>query len=106
MEEWSKTLALAPVMAVRKTLEATAQLALDLESDCRLAPKRHWKSHLPFFKHPRLRDNFYVGDFCPSAKSAQDYACAQKLAGKETGRWEGRAMKKESRTPQLLQDFV
>ena len=93
-------------MVIRKTLEATTQLALDLDSDNRAIPKRHHKSRFPFFKHPRFRDEFHADNFYRDVRSAQNHTCAQMFTGNETGHWEVHPMKKESHVLQSLQDFV
>ena len=63
MEEWTKRLALAPYRVIRKILEATTHVTLDVESYNRTIPKRHFKSRFPFFKNPRLWDEFHADAF-------------------------------------------
>ena len=87
MEEWSKWLALVPEKVIKKNLEAAIQLALDLESDKRTMPKRHFKSRFSFFKCPRLRDKFDTDPFFPYIRSSQNRTCVQTLMGKDTGCW-------------------
>ena len=85
VDKWINRLALDPEKSIKNTLEETAQLALNLESDNRTMPKRHHKSRFPFFKHPRLRDEFHDDEFYPDVRSAQNHACAQTLTGKHAG---------------------
>ena len=69
---------------IKKTLEATAQLALNLETCNRTMTKRHRESGFTCFKHPRLKDEFHADEFCPDVTSAQNHTCVQTLTGKDT----------------------
>ena len=89
-----------------KALVATAQLAINAESDNRSMPRRHFKSRFPFFKHPRLRDEFHVDTFNLDVKTAQNHACAQIFMGKGTSCWEVCPLKKDSHALTSLQDVV
>ena len=96
IEEWLKRLAMVPKEVVLKTLAATTQLAINVDLDNRSVPRRHFKSRLPFFKHLRLRDEFYADAFYPDIETAQNYTCAQICMGKDTGYWEVCPSKKDS----------
>ena len=96
MKEWKNRLALAPDETINHAFDNTTQLAMSIESDNRALPRRHCKHRLPFFKHPRLRDEFHVDEFYPSVSSAQNHTCAETFTGKETCYWYFYPMNKES----------
>ena len=81
-------LSLAPEKIIKKTLEDTAQLALNLYLDNKTTCKRHCKSAFPFFKHPRLKYEFHEDEFYPDVRSAQNDTFAQNFTGKDTERWQ------------------
>ena len=99
-------MALAPDDIINHALDNATQLAMSIESDNSEMPRRHLKSRFPFFKHPRLRDEFHTDGFYPSVRSAQNQTCARMLTGKNVGYWEGHPMNKESHSLRSLQDFV
>ena len=99
-------MALAPDEVVNHDLENTTQLAIEVESHHRSVPRRHYKSRFPFFKHPRLKDEFHTDAFFPSVRSAQNHTCAQTLTGKGTGHWEVFPINKDSHSLRSLQNFV
>ena len=106
IEEWRKRLALAPDETMSHDLDNSTQLAIGVESDNRSVSRRHCKSRFPFFKYPRLNDEFHTDSFFPSARLAQNCTCAQAFAGKGAGRWEVCPMSRESHSLRSLQDFV
>ena len=50
LDEWRDRLALAPEEVIRKTLEATTQMAMTVEAENRDIPCRHYISRFPFLK--------------------------------------------------------
>ena len=76
LEEWKKRLALAPEDVIKKTLENTTQLAIEVDTDNRSVPRQYYKARFPFFKFPRLRDEFHADAFFPDARSAQNHTYA------------------------------
>ena len=75
LEERKKRLALAPEDIIKKTLENTTQLAIEVDTDNRSVLRRHYKARFPFFKFSRLRDEFHTDTFFPDARSAQNHTC-------------------------------
>jgi len=63
LQEWRKRLAMAPEDIIRKTFDATTQLALSVEVNNRLVPRQHHKSRFPFLREKRIRDEFQTDTF-------------------------------------------
>ena len=59
LEEWRKRLVLAPEDVVRKTFEATTQLAMSVEVNNRTIPRQHYKSRFPYLQESRVNDVFH-----------------------------------------------
>ena len=87
---------LAPDDIIKKTLENMMQLAIEVDTDNRSVLRQHYKARFPFFKFPRLRDEFHTDIFFPDARSAQNHTCAQIFIGKETDYWEVCLIKREA----------
>ena len=91
---------------IYKTLDATTQLALHIESDNRSTSRCYYKSRFPFFKHKRLNDEFHTGIFYPDYITAQRHKCIQIFSGKYTGYWKVHQMRREANALLFLQDFA
>ena len=105
MEEWRNRLALAPDDVIRKTFQATTQMAPTVEVENRLIPRQHHKSRFPFLKEKRLNDEFHSDTFFPTVKSNQGHTCSQIFLGKNTDYMSVYPMKRESHSFVALQDF-
>ena len=105
MEEWRKRLALAPEDVVRKTFEATTQLALSVEVENRLIPRQHFKSRFPFLREKRVNDIFHSDTFFPSVTTNQNETCSQLFFGKNTDYMFVKPLKSESQSHTALEDF-
>ena len=105
IEEWRKRLVLALDNEMSRALGSTTQLAIDIDSYNRAVPRRHCKCRFPFFKNPRLRDEFHTDYFFPSVRLVQNHACVQTPIEKNTEHWEVCPMIKESHSLRSLLDF-
>ena len=66
IDEWQTRLGLAPKDIIKKTFEATPQLAMNVEIENRAVGRRHYKSRLPFLSEKRLNDEFHTDTYFPS----------------------------------------
>ena len=105
MTDWRKRLAMVPEDIVRKTLDATTQLALSIETENRMGGRRHYKSRFPFLKEKRLNDQFHSDTFFPSANTNKGETCSQLFVGRDSNYMYVHPMKKESHSAEALQDF-
>jgi hypothetical protein len=105
MDEWRKRLALAPEDVIRKTFEATTQLAMSVEAENRDIPRRHYKSRFPFLREKRVNDIFHSDTFFPSVHTNNGETCSQLFLGRNTDYMYVQPMKKESHSFIALQDF-
>ena len=85
IEEWSKSLVLAPDDMINDAFYNTTQLAMLEDSDNYILLRWCLKSRFPFFKHPMLIDEFHTETFYYSIRSSQNHTSAKTLAGKDTG---------------------
>ena len=69
LEEWKKRLALALEDIIKKTLENTTQLAIEVDMDNRSVPRRYYTARFSFFKFLRLRDKFDTDTFYLDVRS-------------------------------------
>ena len=76
-EEWRKRLAMAPEDVIRKTFEATTQLAMSVEAENRLVPRQHYKSRFPSLREKRVKYDFYSDTFFPSVTTNNNETCSQ-----------------------------
>ena len=105
MIDWRKRLAFAPEDIVRKTFQATTQMAMNVEAETRMSGRRHYKSRFPFLRERRVNDVFHSDTFYPTVKSKSGDTCSQIFFGRETDYMSVHPMKKESHSFEALQDF-
>ena len=105
LETWQKRLAMAPFDVIRKTFEATTQMAPTIEVENRSVARDHFKSRFPFFKWKRLNDEFHSDTFFPSVNTNQGHTCSQLFIGKDTDYMDVYPMRTESQSYSALQDF-
>ena len=105
LEEWRSRLALAPADVVRKTIQATTQLAMSVEVENREVGRRHFKSRFPFLRERRLNDEFHTDTFFPSVKTRKGHTCSQLFIGRNTDYMHVNLLKTESHSSQALKDF-
>lgn len=103
--EWSKRLALAPQDVIRKTMDATTQMAMRVEAESRIDPRRHRISRFPFLREKRLNDEFHTDTFFPSVVTSKKETCSQIFLGKKTDYMDVYPLKTESHAFTALQDF-
>ena len=96
---------MAPEDVVRKTFQATTQMAMSVESDNRSIPRRHYKSRFPFLREKRINDTFHSDTFFPSTTSIDGHTCSQLFLGRDTDYMYVQPMKTESHSHVALQDF-
>ena len=105
IEQWRKRLALAPEDVVRKTFQATTQLAMSIEAENRVVPRDHYKSRFPFLRERRINDEFHSDTFFPSVTTNKNETCSQLFFGKESDYMFVQPMKTESHSHIALKDF-
>ena len=105
LEEWRDRLALAPEEVVKKTLEATTQMAMSVEVENREIPRRHYVSRFPFLKEKRINDTFHTDTFFPSVHTNKGETCSQLFIGEKTDYMSVYPLKSESHNHTALQDF-
>ena len=69
MTDWRTRLATVPEDVVRKTSDATTQLALSIEIENRMGGRRHYKFRFPILKENRLIDQFHSDILFPSTNT-------------------------------------
>ena len=74
MEHVQRCLGWKPVDVIKKTLEATTQMA---QNHVRLPMRMHFKSRFPALNVRRLRETFATDTFFSSEKALGGYTCAQ-----------------------------
>ena len=105
LEEWRNRLALAPEEVVKKTFEATTQMAMSVEAESRDIPRRHYISRFPFLKEKRVNDIFHTDTFFPSVNTNKGETCSQLFIGQATDYMSVYPLKSESHNHTALQDF-
>ena len=105
MQEWRKRLALAPEDVVRKTFEATTQMAMSVEAENRIVPRQHYKSRFPFLREKRVNDEFHSDTFFPSVTTNKNETCSQIFFGKDSDFMYVKPLKSESHSFTALEDF-
>ena len=105
MQEWRNRLALAPEDVVRKTFDATTQMAMKVEAETRAVPRRHYKSRFPFLREKRVNDTFHSDTFSPSIHGQNGEKCSQLFLGKRSDYMSVHPIKSESHAYVALQDF-
>lgn len=106
MGKWRERLALAPEDVVRKTFNATTQLAMNLEAENRDISRRHYISRFPFLKEKRINDTFHSDIFFLSVATNRGETRSQMFIGRETDYMLVHPMKSESNNFEALQDFI
>ena len=82
MEHWRKCLALAPEDVIRKKFMATTQMAMNVEVENRVIPRRYYKSRFALLKEKRANDTFHSDTFFPTCKAIDGETCSQLFLGK------------------------
>ena len=90
---------------VRKTFEATTQMAMNVEAENRTSGRRHYCSRFPFLKEKRVNDVFHSDTFFPNIRSRSGDTCSQLFIGRDMDYMYVHPMKKESHSFKALQDF-
>ena len=96
---------MTPCDVIRKTFEATTQLAISTEAENRLIGRRHHKSRFPFLREKRLNDDFHSDTFFPTIPTNQGRICSQLFLGKDTDFMYVQPLKRESHSSVARQDF-
>ena len=105
LEKWQDNLGLAPDDVIRKTFDATTQLAMNVEIENRTIGRKHYKSRFPFLREKRLNDEFHTDTYFPSEKTSDGKTCSQMFIGRNTDFMKIYLMKTESHCGEALQDF-
>ena len=92
-----------PTDTIRKTLEATTQLAKNV---LRLPMRRHFKSREPGLNRARLAETYATDTFFAETKAIGGATCAQIFVGTKSMFTKCYGMKKETEAPNTLEDFV
>ena len=92
-----------PVEVVRKTLQATTQLATNV---VRLPLRRHYKSRFPALRVRRLDEDVATDTFFSNTKALDGSTCAQLFVGRKSMLTDIFGMKTESQMPGALMDFI
>jgi hypothetical protein len=93
-----------PLDTVRRTFEATTQLAKELPM--RFPLRRHIKSRNPALNRRRLQESFATDTLFSSHPAIGGYTCAQLFCGLKSQYYSLHGMKSESEGPEALEDFV
>ena len=88
IEQWKNCLALAPDYVIRKTIQATTHLSVNVEDDNRQIMKRRYKSRFPFLNWRRMNETFHTNDFFPLVRTVQNHTCSQMCVGGNNRNWE------------------
>jgi len=105
IEQWQARLGLAPKEVIKRTLDATTQLAINVVVENRSIGRRHYKSRFPFLREKRLNDEFHTDTYFPSLPTNDGNTCSQLFIGRNTDYMHINLMKTESHSAQVLQDF-
>ncbi|MEM1008261.1 MAG: hypothetical protein AAGJ35_04595, partial [Myxococcota bacterium] len=92
-----------PTETVRKTIEATTQLA---KNYLRLPMRRHFKSREPALNWARLAKTYATDTFFAETKAIGGATCAQIFVGTKSMFTKCYGMKRETEAPTTLEDFV
>ena len=103
LEHVQRCLGWKPMDVVKRTLEATTQLA---QNHVRLPMRMHFKSRFPALNVRRLRETFATDTFFSSDKALGGYTCAQLYVGKSSNFTKVFGMKRPEQMPETLQDFI
>ena len=103
MEQVQRCLGWKPIEVIKKTLEATTQLA---QNHVRLPMRMHFKSRFSALNVRRLRVTFATDTFFSSEKALGGYTCAQLYVGKSSNFTEVYGMKRTEQMTETLQDFI
>ena len=96
---------MAPEDVIRKTFEATTQLAMSFEAENRLVPRQHYKFRFPFLREKRVKDDFHSDTFFPSVTTNNNETCSLIFFGRNTDYMFVKPLRSESHTFTALQDF-
>eukprot|EP00957_Ditylum_brightwellii_P140635 10713595-Ditylum_brightwellii.AAC.1 len=105
MDEWRKRFAMLPDKVVEKTLENSTCYYLNIESENRQDPRRHYKYQFPGICLPRQRETVASDTFFPSATSRWGNTCSQFFVGLDSDQWKVYPMRSESHNVSALQDY-
>ena len=103
-EKYRPKMGWLPVETVRKTFEATTQLAKIVP--LRLPLRRHIKSRFPQLNRQRLRETFATDTLFSSEDAFGGISCAQLYVGLKSLFVALYGMKTESEGPDTLEDFI
>ena len=92
-----------PTETVRKTIEATTQLA---KNYLRLPMRRHFKSREPALNRARLAETYATDTFFAETKAIGGATCAQIFVGTKSMFTKCYGMKRETEVSTTLEDFV
>lgn len=105
IQKWQDNLGLAPEDVIRKTFDATTQLAMNVEIENRSIGRKHYKSRFPFLREKRLNDEFHTDTYFPSENTNDGNTCSQMFIGRNSDFMRIYLMKTESHCGEALQDF-
>ena len=92
-----------PADTVRKTIDATTQLAKNV---LRLPMRRHFKSREPALNRQRLGEKYATDTFYSDTKAIGGATCAQIFVGTTSAYTRCFGMMTESEAPTALEDFI
>ena len=93
-----------PLASVKKTFEATTQLAQELPM--RYPLRRHVEARFPQLNRRRLTETYSTDTLFSSDKGIGGITCAQLFCGNNSHFTSVHGMKSESEGPQALEDFI
>ena len=99
LEHVQRCLGWKPMDVIKKTLEATTQLA---QNHVCLPMRMHFKSRFPALNVRRLRETFATDTFFSSEKALGGYTCAQLYVGKSSNFTEIYGMKRPEQMPECV----
>ena len=103
-EQYRPKLGWIPLETVRKTFEATTQLAAEVP--LRYPLRRHVKARFPQLNRRRLAETFSTDTLFSSEKALGGITCAQLYCGNASMYTSIYGMTKESEGPGTLEDFI
>ena len=103
-EKYRKLLGWLPVETIRRTFEATTQLAKELP--LRYPLRRHIKSRNPALNRKRLNEGYATDTLFASDAALGGYTCAQLFVGLKSHFTQIYGLHRESEGPSALDDFV
>jgi len=103
-EKYRRLLGWIPLETVRRTFEATTQLAKELP--LRFPLRRHLKSRNPALNRNRLHEGYATDTLFSSVTALGGYTCAQLFVGLKSQYTVLFGMHRESEGPSALTDFV